>query len=48
LNMLKLRRLVVESDELLRADRESLDVLSYYSNAIDHWRQNQPTSTSEG
>ncbi len=48
LNMLKLRRLVVESDELLRADRESLDVLSYYANAIDHWRQNQPTSTSEG
>ncbi len=48
LNMLKLRRLVVESDGLLRADRESLGVLSYYANAIDHWRQNQPTSTSEG
>jgi glycerol-3-phosphate O-acyltransferase len=48
LNMLKLRRLVVESDGLLRADRESLPVLSYYANAIDHWRQNQPTSTSEG
>jgi glycerol-3-phosphate O-acyltransferase len=48
LNMLKLRRLVVESDGLLRADQESLPVLSYYANAIDHWRQHQQSLTSEG
>jgi phosphopantothenate synthetase len=48
LNMLKLRRLVVESDGLLRADQESLPVLSYYANAIDHWWHHQQASTPEG
>jgi glycerol-3-phosphate O-acyltransferase len=37
-NMLKLRRMVVESDERFRADPESVDILSYYANAMDHWR----------
>ena len=48
LNMLKLRHLVVESDGLLRAERESLPVLSYYASAIDHWHHHQPSSTPEG
>ena len=38
LNTLKLRRMVIESDGLFRAGPESLDVLSYYVNAIAHWR----------
>ncbi|OEU67381.1 MAG: hypothetical protein BBJ57_04020 [Desulfobacterales bacterium PC51MH44] len=37
LNTLKLRRMVIESDGLFRAGPESLDVLSYYVNAIAHW-----------
>jgi glycerol-3-phosphate O-acyltransferase len=36
-NMLRLRRMVVESDGLFRADPESSDILSYYANAIAHW-----------
>ncbi|UCD86755.1 MAG: 1-acyl-sn-glycerol-3-phosphate acyltransferase [Desulfobacterales bacterium] len=36
-NMLKLRKMVIESDGLFSADPESLDILSYYANAIDHW-----------
>ncbi len=39
LNMLKLRRMVVEANGRVRADHESLEVLSYYANAIEHWRQ---------
>jgi glycerol-3-phosphate O-acyltransferase len=38
-DMLKLRRMVDESDGLFRANAESIDILSYYANAIDHWRQ---------
>ncbi len=38
-NMLRLRRMVVESDGLFRADPESSDILSYYGNAIAHWRE---------
>ncbi len=38
LNMVKLRRMVVESNGLVRADPDSLDILSYYANAIGHWR----------
>jgi glycerol-3-phosphate O-acyltransferase len=39
LNTLRLRRMVLESDDLYRADPESLDVLAYYANAIEHWHQ---------
>ena len=39
LAMLKLRRMVLESDGLIKADPDSLDILSYYANAIVHWRQ---------
>jgi glycerol-3-phosphate O-acyltransferase len=39
LDMLKLRRMVDESDGLFRANAESVDILSYYANAMDHWRQ---------
>ncbi|MFC1813054.1 1-acyl-sn-glycerol-3-phosphate acyltransferase [Thermodesulfobacteriota bacterium] len=42
LNMLKLRRLVKESDGRFQADPESLDVLQYYANSIDHWKQHPP------
>ena len=38
LNMLRIRRLVVESNGIYRADPQMLDVLSYYANSIDHWR----------
>jgi glycerol-3-phosphate O-acyltransferase len=38
LNTLKLRRLVVESDGLFRPDPDSQDILSYYANSIEHWR----------
>jgi len=37
LNMLKLRRLVVESDGLYKPVLEEYDVLSYYANSIVHW-----------
>ncbi|UCD78307.1 MAG: 1-acyl-sn-glycerol-3-phosphate acyltransferase, partial [Desulfobacterales bacterium] len=37
LNMLKLRRLVVESDGIYRAVPEEYDVISYYANSIVHW-----------
>jgi hypothetical protein len=39
LNTLRLRRIVIESDGLYRADPQHIDVLSYYANAIVHWRQ---------
>jgi glycerol-3-phosphate O-acyltransferase len=48
LNMLKLRHLIVESEGLLRVDSESLGVLTYYANAIDHWHHHPPSSTPEG
>jgi glycerol-3-phosphate O-acyltransferase len=38
-NMLKLRRMVDESEGLFRANPESIDILSYYASAMDHWRQ---------
>ncbi len=40
LNTLKLRRMVVESDGLFSPDPESRDILSYYANSIEHWRNN--------
>ena len=38
LNTLKLRRLVVESNETYRVDPKEFDLLSYYAHAIAHWR----------
>ena len=38
LNMLVLRRLVEESQGIYRIVAEEVDVLSYYANAIAHWR----------
>ena len=38
LNMLKIRRLVIEQDGLFRTDPQMLDVLNYYANSIDHWK----------
>lgn len=42
LNMLKLRRLVLESEGLYRASPDEGDLLAYYANSIVHWRQPQP------
>ena len=39
LNMLQLRNLVRESGGTYRAVPEEIDVLTYYANAIAHWRQ---------
>ena len=39
LNMLQLRNLVRESGGIYRAVPEEIDVLTYYGNAIAHWRQ---------
>nr|NIS82568.1 hypothetical protein [Anaerolineales bacterium] len=39
LNMLRIRRMVIESDGMFRADPESRDILSYYANAIGHWHE---------
>ena len=38
LNMLKIRRLVIEQDGLFRPDPQMLDVLQYYANSIAHWK----------
>jgi glycerol-3-phosphate O-acyltransferase len=38
LNMLKVRKIVIENDGSLSPDPDSLDVLTYYANAMDHWR----------
>jgi len=37
LNMLTLRRLVIETDGLYKAVVEEYDVLTYYANSIAHW-----------
>ena len=39
LNMLKLRKLVVESDGIYRPATGEMDVLTYYANSIAHWEQ---------
>ncbi|MCP4690687.1 MAG: glycerol-3-phosphate acyltransferase, partial [Desulfobacterales bacterium] len=37
LNMLKTRRLIVDSDGLYKVDPENTHVLQYYANSIAHW-----------
>jgi hypothetical protein len=37
LNMLTLRRLVIETDGLYKPVVEEYDVLTYYANSIVHW-----------
>ena len=37
LNMLRIRRLVIEKDGMYKADPEMLDILSYYAKSIDHY-----------
>ena len=39
LNTLKLRRMVVEAEGLFKVVPEAHDVLSYYANSIEHWRE---------
>jgi glycerol-3-phosphate O-acyltransferase len=46
-NMLKLRRMVDESDGLFRANSESIDILSYYANSMEYWRR-PPVRVDEG
>jgi len=45
LNMLVLRRLVQESQGIYRTLPAELGVLSYYANAIAHWRHGSPGDT---
>jgi glycerol-3-phosphate O-acyltransferase len=37
LNMLKMRRLIIESDGIYTADPEMRNILDYYANSIAHW-----------
>jgi glycerol-3-phosphate O-acyltransferase len=46
LNMLRIRRMITESDGLLQADPGSHDILSYYANAISHWRAPSTNQTA--
>jgi len=39
INMLKIRRMIIRYDGLLKADPDMLDILSYYANSIVRWRQ---------
>jgi glycerol-3-phosphate O-acyltransferase len=41
INMLRIRKMFIESDGLIRADTGMIDVLSYYANSIVQWRQDQ-------
>ncbi|MBU2515776.1 1-acyl-sn-glycerol-3-phosphate acyltransferase [bacterium] len=38
LEMLKIRHMVLESDNLLKTNPEMIDILNYYANSINHWR----------
>jgi glycerol-3-phosphate O-acyltransferase len=42
LNMLKLRKLVVESDGIYRPAPGEMDVITYYANSIAHWDNSGP------
>ncbi len=46
LNMLELRKLVRESAGIYTAVPEEIDVLTYYANAIAHWRQVEDDSNN--
>jgi glycerol-3-phosphate O-acyltransferase len=39
--MLKLRRMIIEEDGLFSVPPESIDILSYYANAMEHWRHRE-------
>ncbi|MFH1974096.1 MAG: 1-acyl-sn-glycerol-3-phosphate acyltransferase [Pseudomonadota bacterium] len=41
INMLRIRKMFIESDGLIRADAGMIDVLSYYANSIVQCRQDQ-------
>ena len=38
LEMLKLRHMIIESDQTVKANPEMLDILKYYANSIGHWQ----------
>ncbi|MBW1896577.1 MAG: hypothetical protein JRI47_05925 [Deltaproteobacteria bacterium] len=46
-NMLKLRRMIIERDGLFSAPPESIDILAYYANAMDHWRHGEAGNEKE-
>ena len=46
-NMMKIRRMVETSNGLFRANPEMQDILSYYANAMAHWRQPSVTSSRQ-
>lgn len=39
LEMLKIRHMVIESDNMWRANPEMIDILTYYANSILHWNR---------
>ena len=43
LNMMRLRRMVVEKDDRFRANPGMNDILSYYANTLTHWNGNLET-----
>ena len=48
LNMLRLRRMVTETDGVFRSDPQSLDILSYYANAMERWRRGPGAENKTG
>ncbi|MDP3284283.1 MAG: hypothetical protein Q8M56_07630, partial [Desulfobacterales bacterium] len=44
INMLKIRRMIIQYDGMLKADPDMLDILSYYANSIVQWRQDDDMS----
>ncbi len=41
LELLKVRHMIFESENLYRANPEMMDILSYYANSIVHWRESK-------
>jgi hypothetical protein len=39
--------MIIEEDGLFSAPPESIDILSYYANAMDHWHQGEAGSEKE-
>jgi len=39
INMLKIRKMIIQYDGMLKADPDMLDILSYYANSIIKWQQ---------
>lgn len=46
INMLKIRKMIIRNDGLLKADPDMLDILSYYANSIVQWRESRDIKIS--